>query len=165
MEHGYEVSAPTTQWDITPYYMATTACDLFHVARGASDKVKHDWHKYFMYCVVIELGLKAVLLNNNNTKEQKTENQKKIGHDLTILLNAAMDKLPTKFFNDQEKKAVNKISPLFRDKALEYLEIDMLVALLSGGRNIPPIADLDKAAGKVAAHLEANKHFRASQTT
>ena len=71
MEYGYEVSVPTTQWDITPYYMATTACDLFHAARVANDKVKHDWHKYFMYCVGIELGLKAVLLNN--TMEQKTE--------------------------------------------------------------------------------------------
>ena len=77
MEYGYEVSVPTTQWDITPYYMATTACDLFHAARVANDKVKHDWHKYFMYCVVIELVLKAALLNNNNTMEQKTEIRRK----------------------------------------------------------------------------------------
>ncbi len=79
----HTIQVGTARFDMTPYYMGMLACDIFRAAQTSSSDSRRPWYKYFLYCVAIEIGLKATLLNNNNTHDQKQKN-KAIGHDLTL---------------------------------------------------------------------------------
>jgi hypothetical protein len=144
--------------------MATLAHDIFCATKSPDTGARHDWHKYFLYCVTIELGLKAALLNNNNTAERKKGNKNKIGHNIKLLRNEAAALLPADFFNSADEAAIDQISEFFSDKGLEYVTVEFLVAVVSRGKGIPPIDDLEAAAGKVAEYMEESRFFRSSDT-
>ena len=160
---GYVVAASPGSIDFTPYYMATIACDLFHVTRLKSDNLKHEWYKYLLLCISIEAGLKAIILNNNNSIARKNKN-KKMGHDIMSAVNSARRKLPDDFFTKQEEVAMRRISKFLPGNDLRYCSVDLIYEMVSGAKGIPHVSELETAAEKIVKYLEASNHLRASQT-
>jgi len=157
------IQMETGQMDMTPYYMATLACDIFGAAKAGSSISDRRWFKYLLYSIAIELGLKATLLNNNNTADQKKKN-KDLGHNLTALRREAAQRLPDDFFDGAEVQAIDSISPFFRTKSLEYVSGSLLGQMMAGGKDLPKITDLEAVAQKVVDYLEREKHFIHSAT-
>lgn len=163
------IQVETGNIDVTPYYMAKLAHDVFFAANSYSPvetksrSQRNSWYKYFLYCVSIEIALKAVLLNNNNTLKRKKKN-KKIGHNLSKLRAAVSDSLPVGFFDSVEVEAIDKAAPFFRSKALEYLSSELLMQMVTGGKDLPDIEILERAANKVVGFLERKDYFIRSDT-
>jgi hypothetical protein len=154
----------TAQIHITPYYMATLACDILGAAQTGSSNSKRPWFKYLLYCIAIELALKAILLNNNNAPDRKKLN-KAIGHDLVALRTEAAPRLPDDFFDDAEVQAIESISPFFASKSIEYISGSLLAQMMTGGKDLPEITDLEAVAEKVLDYVKEQKHFIGSDTT
>jgi hypothetical protein len=161
---GVMLTVPAVQIDFTPYYMATIACDIFHAAKIDNKEYQHTWYKYFLYCVSIELGLKATLLNNNNTSDRKDLNIK-IRHDLIWLRKEVTEQLVATLFDASDEKVIDQISPFFRSKSLEYVSGELLQAIISGGKGLPSIVDLEATANKVIEYLKTHRHFVNSDTS
>ena len=158
------IQPKTVQGDMTPFYMATLAYDIFGVVQVGSSNSKRPWFKYLLYCIAIELALKSILLNNNNTPDRKKLN-KAIGHDLVALRTEAAQRLPDDFFDDAEVQTIKRISPFFASKSLEYVSGSLLEQMMTGGKDLPEITDLEAVAKKVLDYVEEQKHFIGSDTT
>jgi len=158
------IQVGTAQIDMTPFYMAKLACDIFDAAQVGGRNSKRPWFKYLLYCIAIELALKAILLNNNNTSGQKKQN-KTIGHNLVTLQAEAAQRLPNGFFSDAEVHTIKSISPFFKSKSLEYVSGSLLEQMMTGGKDLPEITDLEAVAKKVLGCVEEQKHFINSNTT
>lgn len=174
------------QMDLTPYYMANLSRDIFFSAKAYTAKQprrrwfqsalnivsakknrrsgsRRQWHKYFLYSVSIELGLKAALLNNNNTTSRK-EGNKQIGHDLKELREEAAAVLPNNFFDRKDKETMDKVAPFFGAKSLEYPSAKFIKEMMFGGGDLPDVESLEAVAEKVVCILESNRFFIGSNT-
>ena len=158
------IQPETAQFDMTPFYMAKLACDIFGAAQAGSRNSKRPWFKYLLYCIAIELALKAILLNNNNTPDRKIRN-KAIGHDLVALRTEADQRLPDDFFDGAEVRTIERISLFFASKSLEYISGSLLEQMMTGGKDLPEITDLEAVTKKVLDYVEEQKHFIGSDTT
>ncbi|MXQ08037.1 hypothetical protein GQ651_09295 [Alphaproteobacteria bacterium GH1-50] len=160
----HHLKAEPGRFDYTPYHMARLAYDIFQSAKSFDSGKERKLYRYFLYSVAIELVLKALLLNNNNTQARKDENQR-IRHDLSKLSRSAQPQLPDGFLTADDIRAIDDVSPFFSGKALEYPSGEMIKELLTGARNLPSIQSLEAVAEKLVDHASHDNFFSGSDTT
>lgn len=115
---------------------------------------------YLLYCLSIELGLKAAILRVDNSKKRKSDLKYKIGHDLQKLLNDFEKcSLGEGVLNRADRTALEAINPYYKKKGLEFISGELQVALLKGMSDFPALSALRLTALKVDELLEANKFF------
>ena len=151
------------QFDLTVYYTAKMASDLFHSAEAYPGTGILPWHRLLLYCMTIELALKASLLNNNNTRQQRHAN-KALSHRLADIVEAAKDSVPPNLLTDQHLQAISKVSVFFHRKDLEYASIELSEQMVTGRKKLPDIESLRSAALALVDFVEENRHFVDSST-
>ncbi len=120
---------------MTPYYMARLADDLYEMAAPFVGSNNLPFARIFVFCNSIEIGLKAHLLNNNNTLERVSANKHNIGHNLELLADEA-GPLLSKKFSSAERSAIAKANRFFSgQKALQYLSGNLIAEMMTGRKN------------------------------
>lgn len=97
---------------------------------------------YYLLCRTIELLFKSYLL----TKGWKKQGLRRLGHDLPKALKACnssgLGNLVT--LTNLEKTALNNTQEYYRDKALEYFEVDKAVRAYAGLPSLPALRRIVK---------------------
>ena len=142
--------------------MALTSDDLFKMA-AAHQKGDHvPLAKYYVLCVSIELGLKAAVLASGCTSERKGY-IKRLSHDL-VAVHEGFAKTFSSPLGAVDLEAISKINTYFKNKSLEYIKADLLVAALKGFQDFPEVDVLVEAARKVSDFLRSNDFFINAKT-
>lgn len=149
---------------LTPYAMARSAHHLFQMARAYNAKADATPIRLYVFCVSIEIGMKAAILGEDCTEVNK-QLIKGIGHDL-VKLNAQFETtFQNKLLDEDDIDALTKINPYFRDKGLEYFTTPMLVSTLKGRSDFPETNAIEAVARKVQEFLETRDFFIEGKTT
>lgn len=151
------IKVPTFHVNFTPYAMARMSDGLFN----SSENYMSDTPivNFFLLCASIELGLKSSLLSRDNSVEKKKA-LKTINHDLEkAYLEFQKDFNNQKIFGNQDLVALGKINPFYKQKGLEYITSDVIVALMNGLSSFPSLVELRTAAAKVNSFIKMNKLY------
>lgn len=159
-----KVKLNTVHADITPYALATLSDSFCETGKSASENV-HNLVRYFIYCRSIELGLKACILNNNCTKENKDLlSSKKIGHDLLKAKKLAEQTLGVELFTPEQNETMVLVNESYKKKGIEYFTVNMVAEAMKGFKKLPDIEKLADTAKSLNVFLHKNKFFINSQT-
>lgn len=115
---------------------------------------------YLLYCLSIELGLKASILRLDNSKKRKDYLKYKIGHDLQKLLkDFEKCSLGRDVLDEADRIALGQINPYYKNKGLEFITSELQVALLKGMSDFPNLGVLRLTAVKVDDLLKSNEFY------
>jgi hypothetical protein len=145
---------------IQPYSLARSAHHLFAMARQYTDEKDSSLTRQYLYCVAIELGMKAALLNKDSSAASRSIIKKQIRHDLARLIETFRSAYDLDLFDGDDLTAIAKINPYFEYKDLEYFEASIVDQMATGRRDLPTLEALEAASGKVDAFLAERKFFR-----
>lgn len=142
---------------LTPYVMARTANDMFQMADAFPTGAEVPLAKYYVFCASIEIGMKAAILGNDCTSENK-KLIKSFGHNLCEV-HDTFKQIYGSPWDKTERQAIAVINPYFKKKGLEYFTIDVLAALVNGFSEVPDIQLIRVAAHKVNLFLHSQEFF------
>ena len=155
MDHT--VSVGSVHINFTPYALARLSNAIYNTTLHYDDDAPIG--EYLLWCISIELGLKAAILSKNNSKSRQKKNKNEIGHDLIKAGEAFHVKFGYKLFDKKDIQALNQINPYFKNKSMEYFEIETIVALMKGLSTFPDLNNIKTVATKVNKFLSENKYF------
>ena len=143
---------------MTPMALATFSHDMFNMCSGYASDTKAFISKPYLYCVSIELGLKAAILAVDCNDESK-KLIKSLGHNLISTYNCFKEHYETDLFDNSDITTIEMINPYFRKKGLEYFTPEVLMAMMRGFKDLPSLKLLHQAAAKVDAFTQKNDLF------
>lgn len=159
------IQIPPTIAVLTPLALAKMS-NHFHVASEKHDTgdEKISLFRYYLFCVAIELGLKAAILSVDCTDEKKELN-KKIGHDLLRAIEVCKEGFDLSFLDAEEVESIGAINNYFKGKDLEYFTLDMLISCLKGYKDLPSIESIESASTKINSFIHAQNMFIDAKTS
>jgi len=156
---NYTLSAETGHLNLTPYVTALMSRDLHSASNALIVDDRHPVANFLLYAMSVELGLKAAVLNFDNSAAMKKRLKDEVGHDLICAYNIFFGVTNDKLFDAQDIQAFEKLNPYYKGKGLEYFTPDMLVAALQAFSGFPPLGTIKAASQKVDAYLTERSHF------
>ena len=156
-------------YDFTPFYMAKVAEELFQLGSNIEIEpgIKVAPGRIFVLCNCIEIGLKAHLLNDNNTPNQNRKN-KKISHNL-VQLAAAAGKLIDVPFSESDEYQIALANKFYlgkeKQKDLQYCSVELITEFANDRKNIVEVDKLLLVAEKVVTSIRKNRFFSSSDTS
>ena len=152
----HEIKPPLVESPMQPFAMARKSHHLFRMARGYADQPDARLARLYLYCVSIELGLKAALLDHDSTKGPDL---RAISHDLVQLMDQFKNTFGFDLFGTDDVTAIKKINPYFKGKDLEYVEPAVVTSLMKGSKDMPLPTELEAAVEKVDTYLGDKGYF------
>ena len=147
--------------NLTPHALARTSEAFYNAAERVEDK--EIWtFKYFLYCGSIEIGIKAIILAKDNSKEMKEllkSKRKGFGHNLIALVQRLEQIGEGQLLDHKSKGTIAMINSFYKDKGLEYFTQDVIFESTSGSKGIPSILELKKVSEKVIGFLVRKSYF------
>ncbi|MFZ2886268.1 MAG: hypothetical protein WA021_00435, partial [Minisyncoccia bacterium] len=83
---------------------------------------------YLLYCLSVELGLKASILRLDNSKANKKILKEHTGHDL-VKMHSEFDLEYPSVLDDADGEALKAINPFYKNKGLEFMTAELQIAL------------------------------------
>lgn len=152
---------------ITPYALARFSHNFFKMTTEHITESDSFLPHLYLYCVSIELGLKAAILAEDCTEKSKGY-IKELGHDLLKVRDRFEEIYGTDWLNTENITVLKQINPYFKSKGLEYFTIEVLGIALKGFKQLPKVEQLQACAEKINNFLEQNNYFingKTSQST
>lgn len=143
--------------NFTPYAMARMSDGLFNSSENYMSEM--SILNFFLLSASIELGLKSSILSKDNSAGKKKA-LKTISHDLEkAYLEFQKDFNNQNVMDAQDLITLGKINPFYKQKGLEYITTDVIVALMNGLSSFPSLEELRRVATKVNSFLQMNKLY------
>lgn len=162
--HNQEIAQlETGRYDMKPYYMARVGEDFFKASLSHQPQKLFPYTNFYLLAVSIELGLKAFLINDNNTEAADKKNHN-IGHNLPKLLLAFSEAGGSLDLSEDEINSIEKLSHYFKPKSLEYGSGKLWEAMLGGMSKFPKLVVIESIAGKVTDLSRKNRYYIDSDT-
>lgn len=149
---------------LTPYALSRSSHHLFNMGSLYVGEGDAFLIRLYVLCAGIELGLKAAILGDDCTEDNK-QLLKTFGHDLLKLCQQFSTVHDAALLDDSDIQALMKINPYFRHKGLEYFTVPVLASALSAHKEMPEIEAIRTVAGKVDAFLAGNGYFIDAKTS
>lgn len=149
---NFTLKAEPTVAVLTPLALAKSAHHMFCMAKNYAAEGDAFLMRQYLFCVAIELGLKAAILGEDCTPDQKKA-LKDIGHDLLRLSAEFTATFGSSLFDQADMAALALINDHFRQKGLEYFTMPVLKSTLHGRQGMPTLEAMQTVAGKVDAYL------------
>lgn len=156
MDKHITIKADLLKVNFTPYALASMSDGLFRVIESYRENVIPTL-RYFLYCVSIELGLKASILMVDNSKVVKSELREKVKHNLIKVYNLFFKKTNETILNENDLINLRKINPFFYKKGLEYTTTDVIEELMKGLSSLPDLENIRIIAEKINQYILKNK--------
>lgn len=143
---------------ISPYALAKSAEHFFEMATAYSANGSARAARLYIYCVAIELGLKAGIRAKDWSKENRERVRRKIGHNLTEAAREC-EEIYGVLLSEEARATIDEINPYFKRKELEYFEPAMMELMLRGYSGLPSFEAMRDAASEVISFLRNQEFF------
>ncbi len=169
MDARPEVSAAS--WNPEPYALAKHARDYLDAAHTLRLKKENENKEeqyfspvpYHLYCLGIELALKALYINKNPGDLPKLKSPD-FGHNLIKNLEAAEKALEKNLANTKEREILSQLGNYYGHdgkkvlKAFEYFSgLNIKVSMMKAYTDLPSLSELDLYSKKLLQELEQIK--------
>lgn len=153
----------TINLDLNPFANAITSHEFFQCSEHYSSKNVFTFN-LLLYCISIELGLKAAILSKNSSHKMKFYLKKQIRHNLIKLYQEFCQQFKNlNLFNQNDIKVIQKINTFYINKSLEYHDSYSLIGILmTGGKGLPSHTEMQSVAKKVDNLIKNYSFFKNS---
>lgn len=146
--------------NITPYAMARISERIHLASERTLDNDNFIVPNYYLYCLAIELALKAAILSKDNSPPKKEQIWKSIGHDLGLAHTEYVTSVGSDPLTVEEVAYLCQITPFYKNKGgMKYFPLEMLVQALTAYKDIPPLNHIQEISRKLNAVVASNDYY------
>jgi len=144
--------------NFTPYALALASQELRDAALLLRTS-RFPVTNFLLFAMSIELGLKAAVLNRDNTQQMKDRLKGQVGHDLLKANEEYESATASTLFNTADEVALQKLNRFFKGKHLEYFTVVMIEAMYQAFAGFPPLDEIAECSRKVSEMLAGQNNF------
>ena len=149
---------------MTPLALASFSHHIFNMCSDYGTENKGFLAQSYLFCVSIELGLKAAIVAIDCNDESK-KLIKSLGHDLIAVHDCFKKHYQKQIFDQSDFDVLESVNAHYHRKGMEYFSPQVMLSMMRAYKDFSSLEELHQTAAKLNGFLNENELFVEANTT